>query len=493
MKKYFVLVFLLVTPLLLPAPLHAQTCPEGYTCPDTAPVPIPGEKIHYEEDVSSIPGGPTGPDTNQLKVPQLDEENKYYNDQELQYRALPSSLKDQLEFKPADLEGKISHAGCGDSFVDGKNSGRADLAGRKRTTDFNTTQGYDNLLTVSRFWQAIFVPQKATSLKIASVQPLATPEPPTSLAGCTNDSGSTFEPLGIQNSEPPPLGFLGNIIQAFVDAINSLFCPFDPEGKITGKKCTFHVAMDIQQLKLIPGEGSFNDQTVGNNGFVNFFKPKTVPFTKDGTERDQDEKVSYKVLNQDRPVGGDKQVGVTYEGMSSFQAGSIDMVRAMYPAQFASSIQSLPDQNNTESGVLNYTLPYRDTSVAVDKDRIIRLVKQFWPDSPIDQLFDTVVQRALEAGINPAFALAIWIEESGASSPRAKAQSAFGCFPGGDTNQWVTFDRSLNCFIGFTNDHPNDFYDWMRFFCGPGTPSVCSNNRYFAGNLKKWYDDVVRH
>lgn len=144
-----------------------------------------------------------------------------------------------------------------------------------------------------------------------------------------------------------------------------------------------------------------------------------------------------------------------------------------------------------ESGTLDFVIPYMNKLVQViNPDSIKALVKGYWPNSKIYDLWDFVVGKSIDAGVNPAFTLTIWIEESGASG--VFARSPFGCFPGGDTSRTIPFDDSLTCFLNFTSqEHPGNFEEWVRYFCGPGADPICANNPGFISRIKYWYSKLV--
>jgi len=152
-----------------------------------------------------------------------------------------------------------------------------------------------------------------------------------------------------------------------------------------------------------------------------------------------------------------------------------------------------------DSDTLDFYIKYGDTSIVVDpniRTEITNMANNSWPGNNIDQ-WDFVVSESLARGISPAFTITIWWEEGGFGG--AGANSEFGCFPGGDTSQVVSFSDSLNCFLNFTaNEHPYDpvnpqdsFIEWVAFFCGPNAVPLCSNNPGFLSRLKSVYNTVA--
>lgn len=154
------------------------------------------------------------------------------------------------------------------------------------------------------------------------------------------------------------------------------------------------------------------------------------------------------------------------------------------------------------SGELAYYIKYGDTSILpADRDAIIALANNSWPDNNTDQ-WDFVVSQSIARGISPAFTISIWWEEGGFGGilqGGGRANSEFGCFPGGDTSQQLDFDTSFNCFLDFTaNEHPysssdpyGSFYEWVDYFCGPNAPTLCSKNPGFIDRLESIYNSVA--
>lgn len=339
MKKIFVFPILFVIIIFFyqsPSLISAEECPEGYTCPSTPPESIDGEVIPVTKTVSKYGNprdalkGQTGPEKDKLVYPELTTEDLYYKDQEILNRSLPSDLLKEQEFKKRDFQAKIGHPGCEKLYVDGADAGPVELD--QKTTNFETQDPYENLFLTTRYWQALVVPDQGTKLKITATQP-EFPDPPTNDPDCFADSGSTFDAKDISSGEPPEVGILGQALSFLGSILNGLLCTITDRGQVG--KCSVEVKFNIQQQKYIPGEKTFDQQTVGKDGFLNFFKPSDIEFSKDKTERDEDEKSEYFAVGEKRAVGSDKQVGVTYEGMSSFQAGTCDLVKSLYPSDLS--------------------------------------------------------------------------------------------------------------------------------------------------------------
>lgn len=149
---------------------------------------------------------------------------------------------------------------------------------------------------------------------------------------------------------------------------------------------------------------------------------------------------------------------------------------------------------------LDYTLPLKNTSVQpVD---IKAQVKTTFPGAKLEY-WDKIVQSSVTAGFNPALALALWIEETGASQTTlakndgseipvngAFTRGHLGCAPTEDQ----TMDESLSCLFKFmaANNFTNDqFADFMAKYSGGPANAPFSNNPDFPKNIKDWYTRLV--
>ena len=164
-------------------------------------------------------------------------------------------------------------------------------------------------------------------------------------------------------------------------------------------------------------------------------------------------------------------------------------------------------------GTLDFYIKYGDKAIYPADIDEIKNVAENWPDNNANKSFpglpgttflDFAIQQSLLHNISPAFSIAIWWEEGGFGGLlppdyNTRANSEFGCFPGGDTSQHLTFLYSFNCFVQFTeNEHPYDpnrpqesFNNWMTYFCGPLAVPICSNNPGFVDRLESVYNTVA--
>ncbi|MGB9911494.1 MAG: hypothetical protein ACPLKP_02710 [Microgenomates group bacterium] len=143
---------------------------------------------------------------------------------------------------------------------------------------------------------------------------------------------------------------------------------------------------------------------------------------------------------------------------------------------------------NSSASVLDYSLPFRDSSITIkeeNKQNVIEMVRNSWPDSQISNQWDFVYNQAVNNGWNPAFVIALWIEESGASGVDAYD---LGCL-GGEKNN---LSSQLECL--FTRPYANQSFEEFMCQYSEGKPAPCSfaTNPNFPRNLKYWYDLLTR-
>lgn len=152
------------------------------------------------------------------------------------------------------------------------------------------------------------------------------------------------------------------------------------------------------------------------------------------------------------------------------------------------------------SNGLNYTLPLKNPTIQpIDiRDQI----KAAFPSSKLEY-WNTIIDTTRSAGINPALALALWIEETGASQATliknggseiitngSLSKGHLGCAPLEDQ----TISESLNCLIKFINNNNftnNDFPQFMAKYSGGPVSDPFSNNPNFITNFRSWYSKLV--
>jgi hypothetical protein len=137
---------------------------------------------------------------------------------------------------------------------------------------------------------------------------------------------------------------------------------------------------------------------------------------------------------------------------------------------------------------LTYTIDYRNPSISIPEEKkqaVINQALKSWPNSKIEISWDYVYNSAINHNWNPAFVIALWLEESGASGVSAYD---VGCLGGSPNN----IPSQLNCL--FTRPYANETF--RTFMCKySGEKEECytnpnynfSNNPYFPTNLGIWY------
>lgn len=142
----------------------------------------------------------------------------------------------------------------------------------------------------------------------------------------------------------------------------------------------------------------------------------------------------------------------------------------------------------TEPPTLNYTIDFRNPNIGISdetKNYIIQLVKIYWPNTKIESQWDYVYNQAVSHGWNPAFVIALWIEESGASALDAHD---LGCL-GGERNN---LSSQLDCL--FSRPYANESFEEFMCMYSEGAHAPCTFviNPNFPGNLKVWYDRLTQ-
>jgi len=140
-----------------------------------------------------------------------------------------------------------------------------------------------------------------------------------------------------------------------------------------------------------------------------------------------------------------------------------------------------------EPVTLNYTIDYRNPNVTISaeaKAEAIRIALNSWPNSKLESHWDYVHDRAVAAGWNPAFVIALWIEESGASGLYTYDVGCLGASRGDLVGQ-------LDCL--FARPYANtSFEEFMCTYSEGHYPCEFTLNPNFPGNLKEWYDRLTQ-
>jgi hypothetical protein len=492
-----------------------KNCPPGYTCPKTPNTTLKGEVINIVKHISKWANprdalkGETGPKTGEFQSPNLSQESDFYFTQDFFQRSLTDTQQKQLRFNAKSMEGQLGHPGCGDVYVNGSSIGKAETD--PKVTEFTTKPDYNTLLLTNEYWRCILINGYSCKLKFQTVQPEYS-EPQTNTGECQGNTGESIDQEIIPNGPPQVIGFVGGVLNSLSNLLNGLYCAV-VGGKEEGT-CSVEVKFSLQQDKGIPAEATFDDQTVNKNGFLNWFQTDTsgqnLSYEKTNNLRDEDEKSNYKVVGDDRLLSSSDSVGTTFQGEADFQKETLNFYKSMYIENLAKDINSLGASTAEVVTPIGTTpteitellkIPYRDASITLTpevKARVIARFKQMFPDSPIDQYWDQIASTATSRGINPAFALAIFMEESGGGSPSLAARlgirSSFGC----DPTRFQSIPESLDCFVKTTVNSPKEpnFEKWAENYCGRSIPgkAVCTmneaghDNSNFLRNVNYFYN-----
>lgn len=139
---------------------------------------------------------------------------------------------------------------------------------------------------------------------------------------------------------------------------------------------------------------------------------------------------------------------------------------------------------------LDYKIPFRDTTVSVSPTNVdiaTNIIKISWPDAKLAN-WNTIVSQSIAANWNPAFVLALWIEESGAQGA-ANYSDALGCAPHQPTDD---INISLKClFDNFSQYQDSQFQQFMETYSGGPAGNPFGNNPNFPSNIKSWYATLI--
>ncbi len=173
--------------------------------------------------------------------------------------------------------------------------------------------------------------------------------------------------------------------------------------------------------------------------------------------------------------------------------------------------QNIPPHNRrretSDPGSLGYVIPFRDTSCVVNQDtinRAIDLMRRYYPSYQeigtrnLENLWREIQNRSIREGINPTFALTLYIEESAACG--AQGSYGMGCIYERHTARQMpscsadpeTSLSQVGCLSSYVNRAPN-FTGFMCRYSGEELDSndQCStfkNNPNFPNGVRFWYD-----
>lgn len=158
-----------------------------------------------------------------------------------------------------------------------------------------------------------------------------------------------------------------------------------------------------------------------------------------------------------------------------------------------------PGANNP----LTYTISYKNTECTISEsliDVVTDRMRRYYPEEQgvgtrnFRQLWRAVQAEAIQGGVNPLFALTLWIEETAAGG--AEGAAPMGCMYRGWQNvtdvQEATL-RQTRCLASVANQ-TQDFLGFMCRYSGEErnrTTNHCStfaNNPNFTRSVRFWYD-----
>lgn len=140
------------------------------------------------------------------------------------------------------------------------------------------------------------------------------------------------------------------------------------------------------------------------------------------------------------------------------------------------------------SSILDYTIPFRDSSVTVaDPDGVKKQVLARWPDAKLEN-WDIIVSESIKNSWNPAFVLTLWIEETGAQGEPSYSDP-LGCAPVQPTTD---INLSLSCLFNNFQNYTNDQFDRFMLRYSEGfSGTTFATNPSFPSQIKDWYSKLV--
>lgn len=169
----------------------------------------------------------------------------------------------------------------------------------------------------------------------------------------------------------------------------------------------------------------------------------------------------------------------------------VAIIASAFPSQ-----TSIPTTNtgSSTSRTLDYKVPFRDSNVSIEAGRVNNIkdiIKLSWPNAKLDN-WDTIVLQSIAAGWNPAFVLALWIEESGAqgvvdAEGNPKYSDPLGCAPHQPTDD---INISLKCLFDNFSKY-QDFQQFMETYSGGPAGNPFGNNPNFTFNIRSWYSTII--
>ena len=269
-------------------------------------------------------------------------------------------------------------------------------------------------------------------------------------------------------------------------------CPFPPDNPLCKIQrchdpCQDIVTKDVSRQVGVnlrhPYLSAIWDQTGDTEGLFNIFRPSEISQFEEVAARSQ---IKYRYTDTSDPKTGEANPGggdFYFPYLGGIQTAKNWLVKSLFPSSGTSSSPSSPV-------TLDYTVDYRNSSFVIDEEvkaDIIQRVKNRWPNSKIEENWDLVYQEAISHGFNPAFVIAIWIEESGASGVTAWD---LGCGSGPKNNLTDQLDCFFNRLPWITDQ--TTFAEFMCYYSDGHYPCNFSAHPNFPGGVKYWFDLLNR-
>lgn len=249
----------------------------------------------------------------------------------------------------------------------------------------------------------------------------------------------------------------------------------------------------------IPELLKIKENLVGDMGFFRAWLPKEIAQKIDEEVKGNDTlegEGKIRITGTNTDSISPSEITIKYPYLKSVEKYYLAFLASIFPeANEYGSATSIPGQTTTptpgQPGKLTYAIPFKDSSITISetkKQAIIKTVKsnQTWAGTTqIETKWDTVYTQSISHGWNPAFVIALWIEESGAN---AIGDWGLGCTAGE-----FNIDSQLNCLFRNFDSYTNG--DFEKFMCTYSEGHYPCNsftlNSGFPNNLKTWYDRII--
>lgn len=268
----------------------------------------------------------------------------------------------------------------------------------------------------------------------------------------------------------------------------------------------FDTAINVKNR--VPFLKKIAENTVGEKGFFRLFVPAAIDENKTAVET---------LENEFRDVAGQSPATISIDNLKVVRPqirikpetstnpitllfhkiGTMINVKDLVSGVILWPYKPLSEftDSPSEPVTLTYSIDFRNPNVQVtNKAGVIDMVKNSWPNTKIESQWDYVYNQAVNHGWNPAFVIALWIEESGASGVTFREDLNrevydLGCLTGEPNN----IPSQLDCLFNKAVNRDSSFADFMCSYSeGENAPCIFDTNPNFVGNLKIWYDRLTQ-